>query len=141
MGGVPKKTDELAQYVMTGIDPQFPQSMTPGDFIVAGLGFGSGSSRESAALGLKQAGVGAIIAQSFGRIFYRNCVNIGLLPLVCSEAGNIPNNVAIQVNFTTATIVLSDAKTLNFMSPQGIAADIVAANGLMAYLKKREWIW
>lgn len=68
---------------MEGADPDFIKQMRHGDFIVAGSNFGCGSSREHAAITLKTAGVGAVIADSFGRIFYRNAINMGLPLLVC----------------------------------------------------------
>lgn len=69
---------ELAKICMEGIDPEFPMRVRQGDIIVGGSNFGCGSSREHAPIGLKAAGVSCIIAESFGRIFYRNSINIGL---------------------------------------------------------------
>lgn len=77
---------ELAAYAMAGCDPDFPKKVKPGDVIVAGENFGAGSSRETAPLGLKGAGLGAIVAKSFARTFYRNCINQGLPILVCPDA-------------------------------------------------------
>src|ERR687886_2371898 len=69
---------EMAKYAMYGIDPDFPKKITKGDFIVAGRNFGGGSSREQAPVALKYAGIAAVIAESFARIFYRNAFTIGL---------------------------------------------------------------
>ena len=77
---------EMAQYALEDLDPTFASSVQPGDIIVAGKNWGNGSSREQAARCLKEAGVGAVIALSFGRIWYRNAINNGLLALTCSEA-------------------------------------------------------
>lgn len=77
---------ELAAYAMVGCDPDFPKKVKAGDVIVAGENFGAGSSRETAPVGLKGAGLGAIVAKSFARTFYRNCINQGLPILVCPEA-------------------------------------------------------
>ncbi len=71
----------LAAHVMEGLDPQFAARVGKGDVIVAGRNFGCGSSREQAPLALREAGVSAVIARSFARIFYRNAINIGL-PLI-----------------------------------------------------------
>jgi len=75
--------DKVAQHAMQGIDPDFVTECATGDFVVATTNFGCGSSREHAAVCLKGAGVAAILAESFGRIFYRNAINLGVLALVC----------------------------------------------------------
>lgn len=73
--------EDIAKYAMHGADLEFVKEVKQGDIIVAGTNFGCGSSREHAAITLKAVGVGAIIAESFGRIFYRNAINLGL-PLI-----------------------------------------------------------
>lgn len=70
--------DELASHVMEGAGREFPENVKAGDIIVAGKNFGCGSSREHAPIAIKAAGVSAVIASSFARIFYRNSFNIGL---------------------------------------------------------------
>ncbi len=77
---------EIAAHAMAGIDPDFPKQVKAGDIIVAGHNFGCGSSREHAAMALKASGIKAVVAKSFGRIFYRNCINLGLIALVCPDA-------------------------------------------------------
>ena len=74
---------EMASHLMTGIDEEFPKKVKGGDVIVGGRNFGCGSSREEAAAAMKEAGIGAVIAPSFGRIYTRNCINVGL-PIVVS---------------------------------------------------------
>ena len=74
---------EMASHLMVGLDEDFPEKVKPGDIIVGGLNFGCGSSREEAAAAMKEAGIGAVAAPSFGRIFTRNCINVGL-PIVVS---------------------------------------------------------
>ena len=76
--------DELASHVMEGEDPEFAKIVKKGDIIVAGWNFGCGSSREQAPIALKHAGVAAIVAKSFARIFYRNAINIGL-PVIIAD--------------------------------------------------------
>jgi methanogen homoaconitase small subunit len=68
----------FADHAMEGIDPDFSKKVKPGDIIVGGNNFGCGSSREQAALALKYAGVACVVAKSFGRIFFRNSINVGL---------------------------------------------------------------
>jgi 3-isopropylmalate/(R)-2-methylmalate dehydratase small subunit len=70
--------NEMAKYAMYGIDPDFPKKIGKGDILVAGRNFGGGSSREQAPVALKYAGIAAIVAESFARIFYRNAFTIGL---------------------------------------------------------------
>src|SRR5262249_42865997 len=69
---------EMASHLMTGFDPEFPKKVRLGDIIVGGLNFGCGSSREEAAGAMKEAGVAAVLAPTFGRLFTRNCINLGL---------------------------------------------------------------
>ncbi len=75
--------DEVAKHTMEGADPGFVKEFQPGDIVVASTNFGCGSSREHAAVALKAVGVGALLADSFGRIFYRNAINLGIPLLVC----------------------------------------------------------
>jgi 3-isopropylmalate/(R)-2-methylmalate dehydratase small subunit len=75
---------EMASHLMVGIDENFPRQVGRGDIIVGGQNFGCGSSREEAAAAMKEAGIGAVVAPSFGRLFTRNCINVGL-PVVTSE--------------------------------------------------------
>ena len=78
---------EFAKHVLEDADPDFASTMQKGDFVVAGNNFGLGSSREHAPQIIKIAGVGAVIAKSFARIFYRNAINIGLLLIECDTDG------------------------------------------------------
>jgi 3-isopropylmalate/(R)-2-methylmalate dehydratase small subunit len=73
----------LAEHTLEDADPEFARNARPGDFVVAGKNFGQGSSREHAALVLKERGIQAVIAPSFARIFFRNAVNVGLMPIIC----------------------------------------------------------
>ena len=78
---------EFAKHVLEDADPEFASNVQKGDFIVAGNNFGVGSSREHAPQIIKLAGVGAVLAKSFARIFYRNAINIGLLVVECDTDG------------------------------------------------------
>ncbi len=79
--------EEFSKHVLEDADPEFASKMNKGDFVVAGNNFGLGSSREHAPQIIKIAGVGAVIAKSFARIFYRNAINIGLLLIECDTDG------------------------------------------------------
>jgi len=74
---------EMATHLMVGVDEEFPKKVKRGDVIVGGQNFGCGSSREEAAAAMKEAGIRAVVAPSFGRLFTRNCINVGL-PVVTS---------------------------------------------------------
>ena len=77
--------NEMAQHAMEDLDPEFSKNVNKDDIIVAGTNFGCGSSREQAATCLKYAGVSAIIAKSFSRIFFRNAINEGLMVIQCPK--------------------------------------------------------
>ena len=97
--------EELAKHAMEDIDAGFAKTVEPGDVIVAGRNFGSGSSREHAPLALKTAGVAAVIAPSFARIFYRNSFNIGFPILESEEAARaIDAGDEIKIDFAVGTI-------------------------------------
>lgn len=83
--------EDVAKHAMEGADPNFVKDFTAGDIIVAATNFGCGSSREHAAVTLKAVGIGAILAESFGRIFYRNAINLGIPAIVCPGIGSIVN--------------------------------------------------
>jgi methanogen homoaconitase small subunit len=95
-----------AQHVMEGLDPEFASEVQKGDVIVAGRNFGSGSSREQAPRALKDAGVAAIVAKSFARIFFRNAINVGL-PLVEAEVKCQAGEV-VEVDLSSGTVKVGD---------------------------------
>jgi len=77
--------EEMVKHALEDLDPNFAAQVQPGDVIVAGYNWGCGSSREQAVTALKLAGITTIIAASFSRIYFRNCINQGVLPVVCPE--------------------------------------------------------
>jgi 3-isopropylmalate/(R)-2-methylmalate dehydratase small subunit len=96
---------EQAKHALEDLDPNFASQVQAGDIIVAGKNFGNGSSREQAVGCLKYSGVTAIVAKSFGRIYFRNAVNNGLVPIACAPAvGAIQNGETIEVDLDTHTI-------------------------------------
>lgn len=104
--------NEFAKHVLEDADPNFASSMKKGDFIVAGKNFGLGSSREHAPQIIKISGVGAVIAKSFARIFYRNAINIGLLAVECdTDSINAGDELDLNIekgvinNLTNGTII------------------------------------
>jgi 3-isopropylmalate/(R)-2-methylmalate dehydratase small subunit len=130
---------ELAKHVMEDADPEFPKKVQPGDVIVAGKNFGCGSSREHAPIAIKAAGVSAVIAKSFARIFYRNAINIGLPIFESPEAvEGIEEGDLIEVNPETG-VIKNLTKGTEFQAnpiPSDIR-QIMEAGGLMEYAKKK----
>ena len=126
---------DAVKHVMEGIDPHFLEKVRNGDIIVAGRNFGSGSSRELAVHGLKAAGVGAIVATSFARIFFRNSVNLGLPVIECAEAGQIRNGDELEILFQTGIIrdLTSGAEFGVVVYPEHILR-LLSAGGLVPYL-------
>ncbi len=94
--------DDLASHVMEAEDPLFAEKVQKGDIIVGGWNFGCGSSREQAPVALKHAGVAAIIAKSFARIFYRNAINVGL-PVITAEVEAVKGDI-LSVNLEKGII-------------------------------------
>jgi 3-isopropylmalate/(R)-2-methylmalate dehydratase small subunit len=129
---------ELAGHVMEDADPEFVKKVKPGDFLLAGKNFGCGSSREHAPIALKAAGVAAVIADSFARIFYRNAFNMGLTILECPQAAAaIKDGAAISVNLDTGEITaLATGKRYAAQPLPPFMQELLADGGLMAHLKK-----
>jgi len=130
--------EHLARHVMEGIDADFHFKVSEGDFIVAGKHFGIGSSREQAAIALKAAGIKVLLAESFARIFYRNAINQGLLPLVCPNCSNVfITGEKICVDLERGIVSSSDEprKILDFQQLTPAIARIFEAGGLINLLR------
>ena len=131
--------DELARHCFADIRPGFMDMISPGDIIVTGNNFGSGSSREHAPLAIKGAGISVVIAQSFARIFYRNAFNIGL-PIVESKEAplSIQEGNEVSINLATGEIVILDTGERFLAKPvPNFLREIVDAGGLVHYIKKK----
>ena len=135
--------EEMAQHAMEGIDPGFLGKVTEGDIVVGGRNFGCGSSREHAPLALKYAGVGAVIAESYARIFYRNSINIGLPALECPGiAGAVSDGDVLEVDVTEGTILnKSTSVKLSFTPLPDFMVEVLNEGGLAPYLKKNMEDW
>jgi len=128
--------EELAKHVMEDADPEFVNKMTPGDIIVADENFGCGSSREHAPIALKAAGVAAVIAPTFARIFYRNAFNMVLPIFELSEANEIKEGDKVSVDMNAGTITNeSTNKTYNFTPIPAFMQELIDAGGLMNFAK------
>ncbi|MDD5382749.1 MAG: 3-isopropylmalate dehydratase small subunit [Candidatus Margulisbacteria bacterium] len=130
---------ELAQYAMMDADSEWVDKMKKGDFIVAGDNFGCGSSREHAPIALKAAGVSAIIAKSFARIFYRNAINIGLPILESPKAAEeIKEGDEVEVDLSSGTIKdITSGKTYKAQPFPEFMKKIIDAGGLIHFLRKK----
>ncbi len=127
---------EMAQHALEDLDPSFAQNVQPGDVIVAGKNWGNGSSREQAVTCLKQAGVGAVIAASFARIWYRNAINNGLLALTCPAAvAALQAGDAVEIDLA-AGLIKSEAGEFPFPPFTPSVQAIIADGGLIPHLKK-----
>jgi 3-isopropylmalate/(R)-2-methylmalate dehydratase small subunit len=126
--------EELAKHVMEDSDPEFVNKMRRGDVIVAGENFGCGSSREHAPIALKAAGVAAVIAPTFARIFYRNAFNMGLPIFELKESSEISEGDEISVDMNAGTITnKSTNKTYNFTPIPAFMQELIDAGGLMNF--------
>ncbi len=99
--------EDVGKHAMEGADPDFCKEVKPGDIIVAAANFGCGSSREHAAVTLKAVGVGAVLADSFARIFYRNAINLGIPLIVC------PGIAAVVKKGDILTVDIESGKVVN----------------------------
>ena len=130
--------EEMAKHCLEAVDPAFAKAVQPGDIVVAGRNFGVGSAREQAAMALTHLGVGAVLAISFGRIFYRNALNFGLPVLVFPAAGLIRPGDVLAVDPVSGRI--ERRATGENWVVQGLPAhlmEMVGAGGLMPWLKLR----
>jgi 3-isopropylmalate/(R)-2-methylmalate dehydratase small subunit len=126
---------ELARHALEDLDPAFAAQVQPGDVIVAGRNWGNGSSREQAVTCLVAAGVRAVIAASFARIYYRNAINSGLLVIQCPPvAALVQTGDSLQLDLERAEITAA-GQTFSFPRLPDSVAGIVAAGGLIPYLK------
>ncbi|MDD2790531.1 MAG: 3-isopropylmalate dehydratase small subunit [Sulfurimonas sp.] len=129
--------EKLALHVMEDADPEFVKKMTPGDIIVAGENFGCGSSREHAPIALKAAGVAAVIAPTFARIFYRNAFNMGLPIFELDESAEISEGDVISIDMNAGTITnKTTSKTYKFIPIPAFMQELIDAGGLMNFASK-----
>jgi 3-isopropylmalate/(R)-2-methylmalate dehydratase small subunit len=130
---------ELAKHVMEDADPTFPSKVKEGDIIVAGKNFGCGSSREHAPLAIKGAGVSAVVAESFARIFFRNAINLGLLIIESPDAAREAeegDELEIDINQGIIRNLTKGKEYKVKPLPENLQA-ILKAGGLMDYAKER----
>ncbi|WP_353683874.1 3-isopropylmalate dehydratase small subunit [Thermodesulfovibrio sp. 3907-1M] len=130
---------ELAKHVMEDADKEFPSKVKQGDIIIAGKNFGCGSSREHAPIAIKAAGIQAVVAKSFARIFFRNAFNIGLpifeVPELIDEASE---GDEIEIDMDSGDIVnLTKGKKYKTKPIPSFMQELIKAGGLVEWTKKR----
>jgi len=130
---------ELARHVMEDSDKEFPGKVRSGDIIVAGKNFGCGSSREHAPIAIKAAGIHAVIAKSFARIFYRNAFNIGLPIFESTDASEkIKENDDVEIDADEGIIRnLTTKETYRANPIPPFMQELIDAGGLIAWTKKK----
>jgi 3-isopropylmalate/(R)-2-methylmalate dehydratase small subunit len=127
---------ELAKHVLEDADPEFASKMKAGDFVVGGNNFGLGSSREHAPTIIKIAGVSAVLAKSFARIFFRNAINVGLPVLIC-DTDRIERDDELEADLSTGIIKnISKNIDINFKALPDVMIQILNDGGLAAHIKK-----
>lgn len=134
--------EHLRQHCMEDIDADFAGSVSKGDIMVAGKNFGCGSSREHAPVAIKASGISLVIAESFARIFFRNCINVGLAILECPEAAKaIEKGDIVSADFDTGIIenVTKNEKYQSKPFPDFING-IIRSGGLVEYTKEKSGI-
>jgi len=133
-----KSLEVIARHAMEGIDDTFTARLQQGDILVAGENFGPGSSRETAPTALKMAGVGAVVAKSFARIFYRNAINIGLPVLECAAVERIREGDELEIQLETGRITNKNLEeTYQASALSEPVMDILTAGGLIPFLAKK----
>ena len=127
---------ELAKHVLEDADPEFASKMNKGDFVVAGNNFGLGSSREHAPQIIKIAGVGAVLAKSFARIFYRNAINIGLLLIEC-DTDKIEAGDELEIDIKSGYVKnVTKNITLPITPLPDVMIKLLNEGGLIEHIKK-----
>ncbi|MHB1651764.1 MAG: LeuD/DmdB family oxidoreductase small subunit [Desulfitobacteriaceae bacterium] len=128
--------EEIGQHAMEGINPDFRRGLKTPGIIIGGKNFGCGSSREHAAIALKNAGVQAVIAESFGRIFYRNAINLGLPVIICPGiSGMVREGEELVLDLEQGSILVAgrehDVQKMPFY-----VREILVNGGLISYLRQ-----
>lgn len=131
--------EDVAKHAMEGADPDFIKKFSKGDIIVASTNFGCGSSREHAAITLKAIGVGVVLAESFGRIFYRNGINLGVPLLVCPGIDKIvTSGQDLTVNIEAGQIINETTGEVAQAQPMSeYVMNILASGGIKPMIKSQ----
>ena len=128
----------IARHCLENVLPDFAAEARPGDIIVAGRNFGIGSSREQAAAALVHLGIAAVVAPSYGGLFFRNAFNLGLLLLICPKTDMLRNQELVAPVGITQTLYFAYGLTLECEPVPDFLLAMARDGGLMASLKKRK---
>jgi 3-isopropylmalate/(R)-2-methylmalate dehydratase small subunit len=127
---------ELARHVLEDARTDFAAKLSPGDFVVAGKNFGLGSSREHAPRIIRLAGVGAVLAQSFARIFFRNAINVGL-PAIIVDTSRIREGDRLEVDLARGIVRdVTQGIELSFPALPDVMRKILEDGGLVDHIKR-----
>ncbi len=127
---------EMAEHALEDLDPTFANAVQPGDIIVAGSNWGCGSSREQAVICLKETGVAAIVARSFARIYFRNCINHALPIVTCDAVDSVETGEEVTIDFEAGTVTTPKATyTFPPLSPE--VMEILDDGGLIPHVRKQ----
>jgi 3-isopropylmalate/(R)-2-methylmalate dehydratase small subunit len=130
--------EEIAKHCLEALDPDFASSVRPGDVVVAGRNFGTGSSRDQAPAALKHLGVSLLVAETFAGLFYRNALNLGLPALVCADAGRIGPGARLSVDMEAGKIEnMATGETLACEPIPRHLVQMMRDGGLLPHLEKR----
>jgi 3-isopropylmalate/(R)-2-methylmalate dehydratase small subunit len=131
--------NELAKHAMEDIDTDFIKRVKPGDFVIAGDDFGCGSSREHAVWALRGAGIKAVIARSFARIFFRNAINNGFLAIECPQAvETIKPGDEVEIDLAGGRLRnLTSGKEVSFVPLSDFARELIEDGGLLPHIQKK----
>lgn len=127
--------EQMAEHALEDLDPHFRERDVSGAIIVAGINFGCGSAREQAVKCLKKKGIVAVVAKSISRIYYRNCINEGLLPIVCPDAvDSIKNGDQLTLDIENGRLA-TPAGTFPFAQFPPFVQSILRCGGLIASVR------
>ena len=129
--------EKIAQHCLESVRPEFAMQVRPGDVIVAGPNFGIGSSREQAASALIKLGIAAVIAPSYGGLYFRNAFNVGLLLLTCPQAESLQDGETILLDQQARHVQTTDGRRLPCEPIPSFLLDMVRSGGLLPCLRQR----
>lgn len=128
---------QMKRYLFEGLDPSLRDRLKEDTILVVGENFGAGSSREHVPLAMKAWGIRCLVGKSFARIFYRNCINLGLLAIPCREAADVARDGSFVRIDTNSSVIEVDGRTYHMPSLPPFLLDIIAAGGLEAWARRR----
>ncbi len=133
-----RRNDEVGQFAMAGADPEFARKVRPGDIIVAGKNFGAGSGRETAIFALLLAGVPVVVAEAFSRLYFRNAINNGLVPVIVPSTAGFAQGHELEVDIAAREVRdLTTGERQPILNLTGISRDILDAGGIIPYTERR----